>query len=60
VTWECRKLHNEELYDLYSPNIIRHKKKRRALRINATLRRVRVTKIAVKKSNKFYILWLCL
>jgi hypothetical protein len=23
VTWEWRKLHNEELYDLYSPNTIR-------------------------------------
>ena len=23
VTWEWRKLHNEELNDLYSPNIVR-------------------------------------
>jgi len=27
VTWQCRKLHNEKLYELYSPNIILHKKK---------------------------------
>jgi hypothetical protein len=54
LTWQCRKLHNEELYDLYSPNIIRHKKKKTgALRINATLRRVRVTIIIVKKATSF-------
>jgi len=29
VTGECRKLHNEELNDLYSPNIIRGLKSRR-------------------------------
>jgi hypothetical protein len=29
VTGECRKLHNEELNDLYSPNILRVVKSRR-------------------------------
>jgi hypothetical protein len=29
VTRECRKLHNEELNDLYSPNIVRVIKSRR-------------------------------
>jgi len=52
VTWQCRKLHNEELCELYSPNIIRpppQKKKTGTVRINVTLRRVRVIIIAVKK-----------
>jgi len=29
VTWEWRKIHNEELHDLYSPNTIRVTKSRR-------------------------------
>ena len=54
VTWQCRKLHNEELYDLYSP-----KKKTRTVRINATLRRVRVTIIAVKKQQVLHLMYVC-
>ena len=48
VTGEWRKLHEEELYDMYSPNTVQFPtKKTGAVRINATLRVVRVTFIAV-------------
>jgi hypothetical protein len=32
ITWERRRLHNEELYNVYSPNINRVKKSRRDVR----------------------------
>jgi hypothetical protein len=50
VTGEWRRLHYEELYDLYSSNIIRHRKHERgSVRINVTLRRVSVTIVAMEK-----------